>query len=60
MTDRRWTLLLAILVDCSLPTARRIVVEGPRVIRTERVRERALIVCAKRKALEKAFTSIMA
>ena len=58
MTDRRWTLMVALLVDCALTTARKIVAEGPEVIRTGYVRERAVAVVARRKALEKAFVQL--
>ncbi len=60
MTDRRWALLVALLVDCDLRTAQRIVQDGPDAIRTGKVRERAAAVVARRKALEKAFVKIAA
>lgn len=50
--------MVALLVDCSLTTARKIVAEGPEVIRTGYVRERAVAVVARRKALEKAFVHL--
>lgn len=60
MTDRRWTLLVALLVDCDLRTAQRIVQGGPDVIRFGALRDRAAAVVARRKALEKAFVKIAA
>jgi len=58
MTDRRWTLLVALLVDCDLRTAQRIVQDGPDTIRFGALRDRASHVVARRKALEKVFAQI--
>lgn len=60
MTERRWIQLVALIVDCDLRTAQRAVHDGPDVIRTVAVRERARAVIARRRELEKAFVRIAA
>ena len=55
MTPRRWTLLVALLVDCDLRTATKLVQDGPQAVRVLAVRERAVSVLKRRRELEKAF-----